>query len=162
MSDKKPSGLEDVVVAQSSICYIDGQRGQLVYRGYDIDDLVENASFEEVAWLLWHGDLPTQSELDGLKADLAHSMILPQHLHDLLHTLPFDANPMRVLSIGAGAMGTLDPAADDMSGPANNAKAVRLTAQLPLIMNAWHRISSDMEPIAPAVTNRSPTTCSIA
>ena len=151
MSDKKPSGLEDVVVAQSSICYIDGKRGQLVYRGYDIDDLVENASFEEVAWLLWHGDLPTQSELDGLKADLAHSMILPQHLHDLLHTLPFDANPMRVLSIGAGAMGTLDPAADDMSGEANNAKAVRLTAQLPLIMNAWHRISSDMEPIAPVV-----------
>ena len=151
MSDKKPSGLEDVVVAQSSICYIDGQRGQLVYRGYDIDDLVENASFEEVAWLLWHGDLPTQSELDGLKADLAHSMILPQHLLDLLHTLPFDANPMRVLSIGAGAMGTLDPAADDMSGPANNAKAVRLTAQLPLIMNAWHRISSDLEPIAPVV-----------
>ncbi len=152
MSDKKPSGLEDVVVAQSSICYIDGQRGQLVYRGYDIDDLVENASFEEVAWLLWHGDLPTQTELDGLKTDLAHSMILPQHLLDLLHTLPFDANPMRVLAIGAAAMGTLDPAADDMSGPANNAKAVRLTAQLPLIMNAWHRISSDMEPIAPDVT----------
>ena len=151
MSDKKPSGLEDVVVAQSSICFIDGQRGQLVYRGYDIDDLVENASFEEVAWLLWHGDLPTQSELDGLKADLAHSMILPGHLLDLLHTLPFDANPMRVLSICAGALGTLDPAADDMSGPANNAKAVRLTAQLPLIMNAWHRISSDLEPIAPVV-----------
>ena len=151
MSDKKPSGLEDVVVAQSSICFIDGQRGQLVYRGYDIDDLVENASFEEVAWLLWHGDLPTQTELDGLKADLAHSMILPDHLLALLKTLPFDANPMRVLSIGAGALGTLDPDADDMSGPANNAKAVRLTAQLPLIMNAWHRISSDLEPIAPKV-----------
>ncbi len=152
MSDKKPSGLEDVVVAQSSICYIDGQRGQLVYRGYDIDDLVENASFEEVAWLLWRGDLPTQGELDGLKTDLAHSMTLPQHLLDLLHTLPFDANPMRVLAIGAAAMGTLDPAADDMSGEANNAKAVRLTAQLPLIMNSWHRISNDMEPIAPDVT----------
>ena len=151
MSDKKPSGLEDVVVAQSSICYIDGKRGQLVYRGYDIDDLAENASFEEVAWLLWHGDLPTQSELDGLKADLAHSMTLPQHLLDLLHTLPFDANPMRVLSIATGALGTLDPAADDMSGPANNAKAVRLTAQLPLIMNSWHRISNGMAPIAPKV-----------
>ena len=151
MSEKKPSGLEDVVVAQSSICYIDGQRGQLVYRGYDIDDLVENASFEEVAWLLWHGDLPTQTELDGLQSDLAHAMTLPAHLLDLLHTLPFDANPMRVLAIGAGALGTLDPAADDMSGPANGAKAVRLTAQLPLIMNSWHRISNDMTPIAPAV-----------
>ncbi len=151
MSDKKPSGLEDVVVAQSSICYIDGKRGQLVYRGYDIDDLVENASFEEVAWLLWHGDLPTQSELDGLQNDLAHAMVLPAHLLDLLKTLPFDANPMRVLSIGVGAMGTLDPDADDLSGPANVKKAVRLTAQMPLIMNAWHRISSDMTPIAPKV-----------
>ena len=151
MSDKKPSGLEDVVVAQSSICYIDGQRGQLVYRGYDIDDLVENASFEEVAWLLWHGDLPTQGQLDDLQTDLAHAMTLPGHLLDLLHTLPFDANPMRVLAIGAAALGTMDPAADDMSGEANNAKAMRLTAQLPLIMNSWHRISSDMKPIAPAV-----------
>ena len=151
MSDKKPSGLEDVVVAQSSICYIDGKRGQLVYRGYDIDDLVENASFEEVAWLLWRGDLPIQSELDGLQSDLAHSMTLPQHLRDLLHTLPFDANPMRVLAIGAATLGTLDPDADDMSGGANNAKAIRLTAQLPLIMNHWHRISQDMTPLDPKV-----------
>ncbi len=151
MSDKKPSGLEDVVVAQSSICYIDGKRGQLVYRGYDIDDLVENASFEEVAWLLWRGDLPTQTELDGLQSDLAHAMTLPQHLRDLLHTLPFDANPMRVLAIGAAALGTLDPDADDMSGGANNAKAIRLTAQLPLIMNHWHRINQDMTPIDPKV-----------
>ena len=151
MSDKKPSGLEDVVVAQSSICYIDGKRGQLVYRGYDIDDLVENASFEEVAWLLWHGDLPTQTELDELQNDLAHAMTLPQHLRDLLHNLPFDANPMRVLAVGTAALGTLDPDADDMSGPANNAKAIRLTAQLPLIMNHWHRISQDMTPIDPKV-----------
>jgi citrate synthase len=140
MSDKKPSGLEDVVVAESSICYIDGKRGQLVYRGYDIDDLAENASFEEVAWLLWNGALPTQSELDGLKADLAAAMHFPKHLLELLKELPFDANPMRVLSIATAALGTLDPDADDMSPEANRKKAINLTAQLLLITTAWHHI----------------------
>jgi citrate synthase len=140
MSDKKPSGLEDVVVAESGICYIDGKRGQLVYRGYDIDDLVENSTFEEVSWLLWNGSLPTQSELDGLKKELAAAMVFPKHLVDLLRELPFDAHPMRVLSIATAVLGTLDPDADDMTPEANRKKAIRLTAQLPLVTTAWHRI----------------------
>lgn len=145
MSDKKPSGLQDVVVAQSSICYIDGQRGQLVYRGYDIDDLAENASFEEVAWLLWNGNLPTQSELSGLQQDLAAAMHFPKHLLELLKELPFDANPMRVLSIATAALGTLDPDADDLSPEANRKKAINLTAQLPLITTAWHHVRNGTE-----------------
>jgi citrate synthase len=149
MSDKKPSGLEDVVVAQSSICFIDGKRGQLVYRGYDIDDLAENASFEEVAFLLWDGHLPSQSELDALRADLAAAMRFPKHLLDLLKTLPFDANPMRVLSIATAALGTLDPDADDLSPAANRKKAINLTAQLPLITCAWHHIRNGTEIPAP-------------
>jgi citrate synthase len=149
MSDKKPSGLEDVVVAESSICYIDGKRGQLVYRGYDIDDLTENASFEEVAWLLWNGKLPTQSELDSLKADLAAAMHLPQHLLDLLKTLPFDANPMRVLAIATAALGTLDPDADDMSPEANSKKAINLTAQLLLVTTTWNHVRNGTEIIEP-------------
>ncbi len=140
MSDKKPSGLEDVVVAESSICYIDGKRGQLVYRGYDIDDLVKNASFEEVAWLLWNGDLPSQSELDSLRHDLSVAMHFPKHLLELLRELPFDANPMRVLAIATAALGTLDPDADSMTPEANRKKAIRLTAMLPLVTTAWHRI----------------------
>ncbi|PQV62559.1 citrate synthase [Abditibacterium utsteinense] len=140
MSDKKPSGLEDVVVAQSSICFIDGKRGQLVYRGYDIDDLAANASFEEVAWLLWNGKLPTQDEFDGLKADLSAAMHFPKHLIDLLKDLPFDASPMRVLSVATAALGILDPDADDMSPAANRKKAINLTAQLPIITCAWHHI----------------------
>ena len=145
MSDKKPSGLEDVVVAQSSICFIDGKRGQLVYRGYDIDDLAENASFEEVAFLLWDGHLPSQSELDELRADLAAAMHFPKHLLELLKELPFDANPMRVLSIATAALGTLDPDADDLSPAANRKKAINLTAQLPLITCAWHHIRNGTE-----------------
>ncbi|RYX86724.1 citrate synthase [bacterium] len=149
MSDKKPSGLEDVVVAESSICYIDGKRGQLVYRGYDIDDLVKNASFEEVAWLLWSGDLPTQSELDSLRHDLGVAMHFPKHLLELLRELPFDANPMRVLAIATAALGTLDPDADSMTPEANRKKAIRLTAMLPLVTTAWHRIRNGYELIEP-------------
>jgi len=145
MSDKKPSGLEDVVVAESSICYIDGKRGQLVYRGYDIDDLVKNASFEEVAWLLWSGDLPTQSELDSLRHDLSVAMHFPKHLLEVLRELPFDANPMRVLAIATAVLGTLDPDADSMTPEANRKKAIRLTAMLPLITTAWHRIRNGYE-----------------
>ena len=149
MSDKKPSGLEDVVVAESSICYIDGKRGQLVYRGYDIDDLVENASFEEVAWLLWNGKLPSQTELSGLRAQLADAMVLPPQLVALLRDLPHNAAPMRVLSIATAALGTLDTQADEMTPAANLAKAIRLTAQLPLVTTTWHRLRHGLEPIEP-------------
>jgi citrate synthase len=149
MTDKKPSGLEDVVVAQSSICFIDGKRGQLVYRGYDIDDLAQNASFEEVAYLLWNGDLPGQSQLDSLQHDLGAAMHFPKHLLELLRELPFDANPMRVLSTSVAALGTLDPDADSMTPEANRIKAIRLTAQLPLITTAWHRIRNGYELLEP-------------
>lgn len=147
MSDKKPSGLEDVVVAQSSICYIDGQRGQLVYRGFDIDVLVQNAEFEEVAWLLWNGNLPTQSELSDLKKQIGAALILPPRVIELMKVLPFDSHPMRVLEVAVAALGTFDPDADDMSPEANRTKAVRLLAQLPTITTAWHRIKQDLEPI---------------
>jgi len=145
MSDKKPSGLEDVVVAQSSICFIDGKRGQLVYRGYDIDELARQASFEEVAYLLWNGDLPDAQQLNELKHDLNGAMHFPKHLLELLRELPFDANPMRVLAVGVAALGILDPDADSLTPEANRRKAVRLTAQLPLITTAWHRIRNGYE-----------------
>jgi citrate synthase len=140
MSDKKPSGLEDVVVAESAICYIDGKRGQLVYRGYDIDDLAVNASFEEVAYLLWNGDLPNQSQLDELQRQLAHAMTLPPRLVEMLRLLPFDSNPMRVLEIATAALATFDADSDDMSPEANRRKAIRLAAQLPLITTTWHHV----------------------
>jgi len=149
MIDKKPSGLEDVVVAQSSICFIDGKRGQLVYRGYDIDDLARHASFEEVAYLLWNGDLPNAEQLNELKHDLNGAMHFPKHLLELLRELPFDANPMRVLSMGVVTLGILDPDADSMTPKANRKKAVRLTAQLPLITTAWHRIRNGYELLEP-------------
>jgi len=149
MSDKKPSGLEDVVVAQSSICFIDGQRGQLVYRGYDIDDLAQNSSFEEVAYLLWNGALPDREQLQQLRLDLSAAMVLPARVFDIMQSLPFDANPMRVLEICVAAMGTFDPDADDMSDAGNRTKAIRLMAQLPLMVTTWNRVRNDQIPVDP-------------
>src|SRR3982751_2158607 len=84
---KSNAGLEGVVAAPSDICYIDGVAGRLVYRGYEIGDLVENATFEEVAYLLWEGRLPDVAELKQLKADLVDSA-LPPHTTGLLRLLP--------------------------------------------------------------------------
>src|SRR5438477_2675998 len=82
------AGLEGVVAARSEICFIDGNAGRLVYRGYEIDDLVENASFEEVAFLLWGEKLPNRQELAELKRELSASAALPPHVTSILRALP--------------------------------------------------------------------------
>src|SRR4051794_41094636 len=81
-------GLEGVVAARSEICFIDGEAGRLVYRGYDIEDLVENVTFEETAYLLWEGELPNRQELTQLRQQLAASMALPAHAMTVLKSLP--------------------------------------------------------------------------
>jgi citrate synthase len=149
MPDKKPSGLQDVVVAESSICFIDGQRGQLVYRGYDIDDLAHNSTFEEVAYLLWNGRLPQQAQLDALKSQLFQAMTLPPPVLETLGTLPKDADTMRVLQIGVAALGVFDPQGDDPSEEANRAKSVRLAAQLLLIATTWNRLRQGLPVLEP-------------
>lgn len=152
MTDKKPSGLQDVIVAESSICYIDGRRGQLVYRGYDIDDLAEHSTFEEVAYLLWNGRLPSQAELDALHCRLVESMTLPAKVYEVLRALPTDTHPMRVLEVATAALGVFDPQAEDTSEAANREKAVRLTAQLATITTSWHRMRSGQELVQPDKT----------
>ena len=143
---KVAEGLQDIVVAESSICYIDGKRGQLVYRGYDIDVLAENSSFEEVAYLLWNGDLPTKSELDNLYRQLNEALALPAEVLAVLRALPPTANTMRVLEIAVATLGVLDPQGEDNSPEANRAKAIRLTSQLFLVTAAWHKIRRGQEP----------------
>jgi citrate synthase len=143
------SGLQDVIVAESSICYIDGRRGQLVYRGYDIDDLAENASFEEVSFLLWNGHLPTQEELDAQRRQYAAAMSLPEPIITILKALPTDTNPMRVLEVATAALGCLDPKGEDNSEAANRAKAIDIAAKLPLITATWHRMRQGLEPFTP-------------
>ncbi|MBV9119366.1 MAG: citrate synthase [Chloroflexi bacterium] len=129
-----PAGLEDVVAATSSICFLDGKQGRLLYRGYDIHDLAAHASFEEVVYLLWHGKLPKQSELDQLNASLAEKREIPEPVTKLLEMLPTSATPMEILRTVTSALSAYDPDGfRDNSIPANVRKAERLTAQIPTI-----------------------------
>jgi citrate synthase len=141
-------GLEGVVAGESAICFIDGQLGRLVYRGYDVADLAEHATFEEVAYLLWHGDLPTQHALDALKAQLA-AATLPDPVVDILKKIPGTAQPMAALRTMTSALGQFDPDAADNSKDANIRKSVRLTAQIPMLVAAFHRLRSGQPILAP-------------
>lgn len=142
-------GLEGVVAAKSEICFIDGQAGRLVYRGYEIADLVENTTFEEVAYLLWENRLPNQAELNELKSQLSQSMALPEHVMNVLKALPAKTEPMDALRTAVSALSSIDPDLKDNSREANRRKAVRLTAQFPTIVCAFHRLRNNQQPVAP-------------
>jgi citrate synthase len=142
-------GLEGVVAAKSEICFIDGQAGRLVYRGYEIADLVDNASFEEVAYLLWENKLPNQAELTELKSQLGKSMALPEHVMNVIKALPAKTEPMDALRTAVSALSSIDPDLKDNSREANRRKAIRLTAQFPIIVTAFHRLRNGQQPIAP-------------
>jgi citrate synthase len=128
--DAKPKGgLEDVVATSSAICYLDGGRGVLAYCGYDIHELAEKATFEEVCFLLWHRRLPTRAELGDLQTQLAAARVLPDGVVRLLRSLP-RANAMDVLRTATSALAHFDAEAEDNSLPASYRKSVRLTGQL--------------------------------
>jgi citrate synthase len=140
-------GLEDVVAASSSICYLDGERGVLAYYGYDIHDLVR-ASFEEVCYLLWHGRLPNRAELGDLQSQLAAARPLSESTLRLMKQLPA-SDGMDTLRTLTSALGQYDPEANDNSSQANYRKAVRLTAQLASLVATYGRMQKGGGPIQP-------------
>lgn len=140
-------GLEGIVAASSSISSIID--GVLTYRGINIDELAEKASFEEVAYLLWHGKLPTQSELDGLLEQLSEYAAIPDELLQMLRLYPADSNAMAALRSAVSSLALYDAEAQDMSREANMRKAIRLQAQMPTIVAAFARIRSGQQPVAP-------------
>jgi citrate synthase len=144
-------GLEDIVVSTSDICFIDGREGRLVYRGYDVNDLVEHSSFEEVIFLLWHGGLPSKKELVAHTKALnaTANRKLPAGIVSLLKALPKKTTPMEVLRTGISALSAYDPDAADNSKDATARKALRLTAQMPTLVAAWDRIRKGKAPVAP-------------
>jgi citrate synthase len=147
---KKPGGgLEGVVAAKSEICFIDGNAGKLIYRGYDIADLVENATFEEVAILLWDGKLPTRTELATFKKQIGESMALPEHVIAILRSLPKTTQPMDALRTAASALAATDSDLESNEPDANRRKAVRLAAQFPTIVTTFHRLRNGEQPVAP-------------
>lgn len=150
MTTPAKAGLEDVVVSTSEICFIDGDEGRLLYRGYNIHDLVAHSTFEEVVYLLWHGALPTRKELDAFIRELAAHRRLPAKVMTILRTLPRKAAPMDVLRTGVSTLGMFDPDGDDNSREASVRKALRLTAQIPTLVAAWARIRKGKEPVAPS------------
>jgi citrate synthase len=149
---KKPGGgLEGVVAVQSEICFIDGVAGRLVYRGYEIADLVENATFEEVAHLLWDGRLPNRAELASLRGELGAAAPLPAHVTAVLKALSGKTEPMDALrtAVSSAAAGDPDLHCDPKDFAAQRRKAIRLTAQLPGIVTGFHRLRNGQQPIAP-------------
>ncbi len=143
-------GLEGVIALDTALCYIDGQAGELIYCGYEIDDLARNATFEEVAYLLWHGELPTQPQLDTLNGQLRAERTVPPDLLDhLRHHTPPETNPMHALRTAVSMLAHYDPEADEMSHEANYRKSIRLTAKMPTLLAAFDRIRRGKEPLAP-------------
>jgi citrate synthase len=138
---KPKAGLEDVVAATSSICYLDGDRGVLAYYGYDIHDLARGASFEEVCYLLWHGRLPDRRELGDLQSQLAASRQLPEPILRLMKQLPA-SDGMDALRTLTSALSHYDPDAADNSQQANYRKAVRLTAQMASLVATYGRLQA--------------------
>jgi citrate synthase len=137
--ESKKAGLEGVSAAPSELCFIDGTAGRLVYRGYEIGDIVENTGFEEVAHLLWVGDLPTKAQLAALKKDLTASMTISPYVAGILAATPKTAVPMDVLRTAVSALSATDPDAESVDADANLRKAIRLTAQLPVIVAQFDR-----------------------
>src|SRR5215204_3606048 len=133
VADKGKGGLEDVVATSSAICYLDGERGVLAYCGYDIHDLAQQATFEEVCYLLWHRRLPTRRELGDLQSQLAAARPLPEPITRLMRSLP-PVDGMDALRTLTSALAHYDANADDRSPQAQYRKAVKLTAQVGTIV----------------------------
>ena len=142
-------GLEDMYVKESKLCLVDGEKGRLLYVGYDIRDLAEHSSFEETAFLLWNLRLPRRNELDQLRRALAEERKLPKALYGLLKRLPRTTVPIDALRTAVSALAGFEPELADGSRDANLRKARRLTAKVATIVAAYHRIQQGRRPVAP-------------
>ena len=141
---KKSGGLAGITAGTTHLCTVGKEGAGLTYRGYDISDLADNASFEEVAYLLLHGKLPNQAELDAYIARLKSMRGLPDALKTVLEMVPADAHPMDVMRTGVSFLGNIEP-----EGDAENQGDVadRLLACLPSMLIYWHRFHADGERI---------------
>ena len=152
MTEELKKGLEGVLVAESSLSFIDGEAGELVYRGYTIDDLARNASFEEVLYLLWHGQLPAAEELSVFESSMAEERSLNDGVHRLVRELAeADEEPMAALRTIVSNLSAYDPDidAEPTDEAANLRKGRRITAKIPTALAAFSRIRDGEDPIAP-------------
>jgi citrate synthase len=144
-----PKGLEGVVAAVSGICFIDGDRGVLAYRGIDIHELADKSTFEETCYLLWFGKLPSRAELNEFKRTLAEERKLDASIINLLRQIPRHALPMDVLRTAVSALAFYDPEEKVNTPEANLHKSYRLTAQIAMIVAAYDRIRKGKNMVEP-------------
>ncbi len=142
-------GLEGVVAAQTALSHVYGEEGRLVYAGYEIEDLAENATFEEICHLLWFGELPNTKQLDDLRRRIAENADVDPRILDICRFAGKNDHPMATLRTAVSALSFFDDDAEDNSEPANLRKAIRLTGQAATITAAIERVRNGQEPIAP-------------
>ena len=147
MNEEWKAGLEDVIAARSGICTIDGGKGQLYYRGYEIGELAGHVSFEDVTWLLWHGELPTAAQSREFAERLEEARALPAAVLGLLERLPRDCHPLDALRTAVSLAASVDPDVRSNAPEANLRKAYRIMALIPATVAAWQRIRTGRDPV---------------
>src|SRR5882757_3753276 len=139
-------GLAGVIAGETQICWVDPNAG-LMYRGYDIHEMAEKASFEEVAYLLLNGELPDVEELSKFTSEIAMARMLPKQVLDALRLMPKEAHPMDMLRTGVSMLGAFDPELNDHSHAANIRKAIRLIAKVSTLITDGYRIAHNEDPL---------------
>src|SRR6476660_10165687 len=147
MADK--GGLEGIVVARSRLCSIDGQKGVLIYGGYDVGDLAEHSSYEETCFLILRGRLPRRDELEAFTSNLVTASPLSDETAAVIDMLATHAAPMEMLRTAVSSDSFDDPDKDSNADDANVRKAMRLIAKMPTMVARYHRRRNGLEPIPP-------------
>ena len=148
--DARNIGLRNIIVADTRICSIDGEQGELIYRGYDILDLVTHSTFEETSYLLLFGDLPTKEELAEFSLDLNENRDIPDWLYQNLKNRPITASPMDVLQSSISQLPDYDSNIQDDSREMNVKRAKMLISKIPTIIAVWDRIRNGKEIVRPS------------
>jgi citrate synthase len=145
----KNIGLRGIKVADTRISDVDGEKGVIIYRGYNVADLAKSSSYEEVIFLLLEDHLPTRHELERFKLELSSEREIPGVVLEFMQMMPTSAHPMDILQASIPMLACYDPQLHEETREANAKKAVRLTARIPMIIAGWDRIRKGLEPIHP-------------
>lgn len=142
-------GMEGAIANETTIGYVDGEKGWLVYRGYNIFDLAEHSTYEETCYLLLFGKLPTKKEYENFYMKLVGYRAVPKKVFELMKGLPKEVHPMAALRTGISILGCFDPKADDVTVENDTEIAIKLIAQTATVAAAWARIRKGLEPVDP-------------
>jgi citrate synthase len=142
-------GLEDVLIDTTQVCFIDGDKGELIYRGYDIKELANKATFEEVTYLLWNNDLPTKTQLEEFNSHLRPCYALPNEILDLLPHFPKTLHPMHAVRTAVSMLAAYDEKPDDLSPENIRRIGFSLVAKLPTLVATLERVRNGQTPVFP-------------